>query len=189
MKKFRSNILMPYSKKTIHKILDILAVCFVIISLLVSHMFGNQRWFFVGYIPLVIVWIVQCGRFYKETKMGFIKCCSLQLIIIGLFGSCLMALVNEFFVMNLFTKDMALFVLVLIGAVITWLRHKDIYTCAFLTFLLYMYCLLSVNLFLVVGFLSASLLLMAAFNGTLIFENQRMEDSEYFGNSGRSDQF
>ena len=189
MKNFQSNILMPYPKKTIYKVFDILAVCFVIISLLVSHLFGNQRWFFVGYIPLVIVWIVQCGRFYKETKMGFIKCCSLQLIIIGLFGSCLMALANEFFVMNLYTKNLVLFVLVMISAVITVLRHRDRYTSAFLVFLLYLYCLLSVNLFLVVGFLSASLLLMAAFNGTLIFENQRMEDNEYFGNSGRSDQF
>ena len=189
MKKFQSSITMSHPEKPVYKVFDILAVCFVIISLLVSHLITNPKWFFVGYIPLIVLWAVQCLRFYRETKIGFIKCCSLQLIIVGLLGAGLMAAVNQFFSVNLIAKDVVLIALLLVSAVITWFRHQDKYTSAFLLSLLYLYCILSVNLFLVTGFLSAILLLIATFNGTLIFENQRMEDNEYFGNSGRSDQF
>lgn len=136
---------------------------------------------------IALVWVATYIRFRRHSQIGFVKCCSFQLIVCGLLGAALMAIVNQFFVKNAFVYNVLTLVLLGIMVGINHLRHEGTHTVYYLTFLLFPYCLLSVNLFLVTSFLSAFLLLLGLFTGTLFFENQRLEEDEYFGNSNHAE--
>lgn len=135
-----------------------------------------------------LAWVISYILFRKHSQIGFVKCCSLQLILCGLAGAVLISVVNQFFSITVIAKDIITVMLVMVMAIINYLRHDGKHTVYYLTFLLFPYCLLTANLFLVTGFLSAILLLIGLFNGTLIFENQRLEDDEYFGNTNHSNE-
>ncbi len=78
-------------------------------------------------------------------------------------------------------------ILLVLMAVVTGMDifcYQEKRTAYAVTFLLFPYCVLCADFFLVTGFLSAILLMVAFFSGTLVLEHQKMEDDEYFGNSG-----
>lgn len=133
---------------------------------------------------LALMWGVSYVRFRRDAGIGLVKCCSLQLITCGLLGAGLVSLFNQCLTKGAYQAGLILLVLltVVVGIHVYCFREKR--TAWVVTFLMFPYCVLCVDFFLITGFLSAILLMIAFFSGTLVFEHQKMEDEEYFGNSG-----
>jgi len=139
----------------------------------------------VFFCLLAILWGINYIRFRKNTGIGLVKCCSMQLIVCGLLGAALSSFFNQMLPESVWSGSLITLVLLAVTAGINFLCFQEKRTVYEVAFLVFPYCILCADFFLVTGFLSAILLMVAFFSGTLAFEHQRMDDDEYFGNSGR----
>lgn len=185
MKNIKSNIHLSYPSNFRNRLIEVLLFLLLMCSFLVNHLNMLLEIQYVFYIILGIIWVGCFIRFRKNTKTSFIKSCSLQLMLCGILGAIMVAVANQYFPVTAFRADTIIILLLFVMILINSVRYQDRRTIYHMTFLLFPYCLLSVRFFLITGFLSTILLLIGFFNGTLIFENQRMEDEDYFGNSSR----
>ena len=185
LEKMKSNVRVTYVSSAGNKVMEVLMMLFMAGGLffnlqLLPPDFGN-----VFFVLLAILWGIQYIRFRKDTGAGLVKCCSLQLIVCGLLGAALASLSNQFLAKSVFQASLIALVLLVVTAGISFLCYQEKKTVYYITFLVFPYCILSSDFFLITGFVSAILLMVAFFSGTLVFERQRMDDDEYFGNSGR----
>lgn len=133
---------------------------------------------------LALLWGVSYLRFRKDAGIGLVRCCSLQLIACGLLGTGLISLFNQCLLKGAYQAGLILLVLLAALAGMDILCFREKRTAYAVTFLVFPYCILCTDFFLITGFLSVILLMVAFFSGTLIFDRPKMEDDEYFGNSG-----
>lgn len=183
LEKFRSEVRVTYSSTMGNVILEVLMVLFTVGSLLFHLQLLSLTATVVFFVLLGVMWLLSYIRFRKNAQIGLVKCCSLQLIICGLLGAAFYALCAWFLPAGAYRSSLIILLLLAVTAGLNVLCYRERRTVLYVTFLLLPYCILSADLFLVTGFLSAMLLMIALFNGTLLFEHERMGDDEYFGNS------
>lgn len=179
----KSEIRITYPATYGNRIMEILLLLLMAGSLFFNLQIAPRTFAMVFWIIFGIVWGINFVRFQKNIGIGFVKCCSLQLIVCGLLGAIIVSLINQFVLESIFLSDIITIILMLAMLGINILCYQEKRTVYYITFLLFPYCFLSAEFFLLAGFLSTILLLIAFFSGTLMFEHQKMDDDEYFGNS------
>ena len=185
LEKVKSDIRVSYPLSVGNRVMEIFMLLFMVGGLLFNLHWLPSLFNNIFFGMLAVLWVIQYVRFRNNTGVGFVKCCSLQLIVCGLLGAGLASLFNQFLPGGVFQAILIVLVLLAVMAGLNLLCYQEKRTAYYVTFLVYPYCILASDFFLITGFLSVILLMVAFFNGTLAFEHQKMDDDEYFGNSGR----
>ncbi len=182
MQKIKSDVRLTYPSSTGNLVMEILLLLFMVAGLFFNIPLAPRNICMFFWAIFGLLWGINLLRFYKNTGVGIVKCCSLQLIISGLLGAMLVFLWNQYLPNSIYQSDVITMLLLAIMVGCNFYCYQEKQTVYYITFLIFPYCILSADFILITGFLSAMLLLMAFFNGSLVFTNERMDDDEYFGN-------
>lgn len=183
MQKIKSEVRLTYPSSAGNLVMEILLLLFMVAGLFFNIQVAPRNICVVFWVIFGLLWVINLLRFYRNTGVGVVKCCSLQLIICGLLGAVLVVLWNQYLPRSIYQADVIAVILLAIVVGCNFYCYEEKQTVYYITFLIFPYCILSADVILVTGFLSAVLLLMAFFNGSLVFTNERMDDDEYFGNT------
>lgn len=184
LEKLKSDVRVAYPSTAGNMVLEAVQFLFMAVGLILHFWPIPSVYENVYFGLLALLWGASYLRFRRDAGIGLVKSCSLQLIACGLLGAGLVSLFNQCLPKGTYQAGLILLLLLAVMAGINFLCYCEKRTVYAVTFLVFPYCILCADFFLVTGFLSVILLMVAFFSGTLVFEHQKMEDDEYFGNSG-----
>lgn len=183
MQKLKSEVRLTYPSSAGNLVVEILLPLFMVAGLFFNTQLAPRNTCVVFWVIFGLLWGINLLRFYRNTRVGIVKCCSLQFIICGLLGALLVFLWNQYLPHSIYQSNVITGILLVVMTACNFYCYQEKQTVYYITFLIFPYCILSADFILITGFLSAILLLMAFFNGSLVFTNERMDDDEYFGNT------
>lgn len=182
MQKIKSDVRITYPSSAGNLVMEILLLLFMAAGLFFNIQLVSRNIRMIFWVIFGLLWGINVLRFYKNTGVGVVKCCSLQLILCGLLGAMLIFFWNQYLPYSIYQSDIITVILLAVMVGCNFYCYQEKQTVYYTTFLIYPYCVLSADFILITGFFSTILLLMAFINGSLVFTNARMDDDEYFGN-------
>lgn len=87
MQKLKSEVRLTYPSSAGNLVVEILLPLFMVAGLFFNTQLAPRNTCVVFWVIFGLLWGINLLRFYRNTGVGIVKCCSLQLIICGLLGA------------------------------------------------------------------------------------------------------